>query len=155
MFRGMGRVYEEFSYSIPNLILLAITLPAARWFQGRWTPYGIGIAVALATAGSACVLIGRVLFVLHLPFSRFLRVAIVPGLAPYAIAGVLAWPVTQLVNLVNRWQGAGILLVAGILYSVAAIAVLNRWVLTDAEKQKEIGWYRRGLGMLRGREVTA
>jgi hypothetical protein len=32
---------------------------------------------------------------------------------------------------------------------------LNRWVLTDAEKQKEIGWYRRSLGMLRGKEVTA
>jgi O-antigen/teichoic acid export membrane protein len=155
MFRGMGRVYEEFNYTIPNLILLGITLPAARWIEGRWTPYGIGVAVALATAGSACVLMGRVLFVLHLPLTRFLRVVIVPGLAPYAIAAVLAWPVAQLVAMVNRWQGAGILLIAGILYTAAAIAVLNRWVLTDAEKQKEIGWYRRSLGMLRGKEVTA
>ncbi len=155
MFRGMGRVYEEFTYSIPNLILLSITLPAARWIEGRWTPYGIGVAVALATAGSACVLMGRVLFVLHLPLTRFLRVVIVPGLAPYAIAAALAWPVTQLVAKVNRWQGAGVLLAAGILYSLAAIVVLNRWILTDAEKQNEIGWYRRGLGMLRGREVTA
>ena len=87
MFRGMGRVYEEFTYSIPNLILLGITLPAARWIEGRWTPFGIGVAVAVATAGSACVLMGRVLFVLHLPLTRFLRVVIVPGLAPYAIAG--------------------------------------------------------------------
>ncbi|MFZ0337408.1 MAG: hypothetical protein WAL45_05205 [Terracidiphilus sp.] len=155
MFRGMGRVYEEFTYSIPNLILLGITLPAARWIEGRWTPYGIGIAVALATAGSACVLMGRVLFVLHLPLTRFLRLVIFPGLAPYVIAAALAWPVTRLVAMVDRWQGAGVLLAAGILYSLTAIAVLNRWVLTDAEKQREIGWYRRGLGMLRGREVTA
>ena len=84
MFRGMGRVYEEFTYSIPNLILLGVTLPAARWIEGRWTPFGIGVAVAVATAGSACVLMGRVLFVLHLPLTRFLRVVIVPGLAPYA-----------------------------------------------------------------------
>jgi O-antigen/teichoic acid export membrane protein len=155
MFRGMGRVYEEFTYSIPNLILLGITVPAAHWIEGRWTPFGIGAAAAVATAGSACVLMGRVLFVLDLPLTRFLRVVIVPGLAPYAIAGALAWPVTQLVAMVNRWQGAGVLLAAGILYAVAAIAVLNRWVLTDAEKQKEIGWYRRGLGMLRRKEVTA
>jgi O-antigen/teichoic acid export membrane protein len=155
MFRGMGRVYEEFTYSIPNLILLGITIPASRWIEGRWTPYGIGVAAAVATAGSACVLMGRVLFVLDLPLTRFLRVVIVPGLAPYAIAGVLAWPVTQLVAMTNRWQGAGVLLAAGILYSVGGIAVLNRWVLTDAEKQKEFRWYRRSLGMLRGREATA
>jgi O-antigen/teichoic acid export membrane protein len=155
MFRGMGRVYEEFTYSIPNLILLGITLPAAHWIEGRWTPYGIGVAVAVATVGSACVLMGRVLFVLHLPLTRFLRVVIVPGLAPYVIAALLAWPVTQLVAMVNRWQGAGVLLAAGMLYAAGAIAFLNRWILTDAEKQKEIGWYRRGLGMLRRREATA
>jgi len=28
---------------------------------GSWTPLGIGVAVALATAGSACELMGRVL----------------------------------------------------------------------------------------------
>jgi O-antigen/teichoic acid export membrane protein len=155
MFRGMGRVYEEFTYSIPNLILLGVTLPAARWIEGRWTPYGIGVAVAVATAVSACVLMGRVLFVLHLPLTRFVRMVIVPGLAPYVIAGALAWPVSQLVAMMNRWQGAGVLLAAGMLYTAGAIAVLNRWVLTDAEKQQEIRWYRRGLGMLRDREATA
>jgi hypothetical protein len=98
---------------------------------------------------------GRVLFVLHLPLTRFLRVVIVPGLAPYLIAGALAWPVAQLVAVVNRWQGAAVLLVAGIFYTAGAVAVLNRWVLTDAEKQKEISWYRRSLEMLRRREATA
>ena len=98
MFRGMGRVYEEFTYSIPNLILLGVTLPAARWIEGRWTPFGIGVAVAVATVVSACVLMGRVLFVLHLPLTRFLRVVIVPGLAPYAgCRAAMAWPVAQLV----------------------------------------------------------
>ena len=155
MFRGMGRVYEEFTYSIPNLVLLGITLPASRWIEGRWTPFGIGVAVAVATAGSACVLMGRVLFVLHLPLTRFLRVVIVPGLAPYAIAAPLAWPVAQLAAAMNRWQGAGVLLAAGILYAAGVMAVLNGWVLTDAEKQKELSWCRRGLGMLWGGEVAA
>ena len=125
MFRGMGRVYEEFTYSIPNLLLLGITLPASRWIEGRWTPFGIGVAVAVATAVSACVLMGRVLFVLHLGLAQFVRVVIVPGLAPYAIAGLLAWPVVELVALMNRWQGAGILFSAGILYLAAVMAVLE------------------------------
>jgi O-antigen/teichoic acid export membrane protein len=155
MFRGMGRVYEEFTYSIPNLILLAVTLPAAHWIEGRWTPLGIGAAAAVATVGSACVLMGRVLFVLHLPLTRFLRVVIVPGLAPYLIAALLAWPVAQLVAATNRWQGAGVLLSAGILYLAGVVAVLNRWVLTDAERQKELKWCRRGMGILRGEEATA
>jgi len=155
LFRGMGRVYEEFTYSIPNLVLIAITLPAARWIVGRWTPMGVGAAVSLATVGSACVLMGRVLFVLELPLSRFLRVVIVPGLAPYLIAGALAWPVTQFAAEANRWQGAGVLLAAGLLYLVAVISVLNRWVLTSAEKHKELSWCRRSLGIFRGGEAMA
>ncbi len=58
IFRGMGRVYEEFNYSIPNILMLGITLPVARWIEGRWTPIGIGVAVSVATAVSACVLMG-------------------------------------------------------------------------------------------------
>ena len=111
--------------------------------------------MAVATAGSACVLMGRVLFVLHLPLARFLREVIVPGLVPYLIACVLAWPVARAVAMVGRWEGAAILLAGGIVYLAVAILLLNRWVLTDAEKEQEMKWYRRGLGMLCGREATA
>jgi O-antigen/teichoic acid export membrane protein len=155
MFRGMGRVYEEFTYSIPNLLLLGITLPAARWIEGRWTPFGIGLAVSLATAGSACVLMGRVLFVLDLPLTRFLRVVILPGMAPYVVAAIMFWPVAVLVAASNRWQGAGVLTIAGLVYAAGVVAVLHRWVLTSEEKQKGIGICRRGLSILRGREATA
>jgi hypothetical protein len=155
IFRGMGRVYEEFTYSIPNLALLAVTLPAARWIEGRWTPLGIGAAVCLATAGSACVLMARVLWVLDLRLTRFLRVVIVPGLAPYLVAGMLAWPVARLVAEVNRWQGVGVLLAAGLIYAAGGIAVLHWWVLTDEEKHKGIGLIRHGLGVLRGQEAAA
>jgi O-antigen/teichoic acid export membrane protein len=155
VFRGMGRVYEEFTYSIPNLVLLAVTLPAARWIEGRWTPFGIGLAVSLATAGSACVLMGRVLRVLDLRLKHYLRVVILPGLLPYLVAGALAWPVARLVGELNRWQGAGVLLAAGLIYAAGCIAVLQWWVLTDEEKQKGLGLIRRGLGILRREEVAA
>ena len=153
--RGMGRVYEEFSYSIPNLLFLAVMMPAARWIEGRWTPFGIGAAVCLATACSACVLMGRVLWVLDLRLTRFLRVVILPGVTPYLVAGALAWPVALLVAQVNRWQGAGVLLAAGLLYAAGGFAVLHRWVLTDEEKHKGLELVCHGLGVFRRREVAA
>jgi hypothetical protein len=155
IFRGMGRVYEEFNYSIPNLVMLAVTLPVSRWIEGRWTPFGIGVAVSVATAGSACVLMGRVLFVLDMKLTRFLRVVIVPGFSCYAVAGLLAWPIARLVAASNRWQGAGVLVAAGILYAAILVAVLYRWVLTDDEKQKGYGLVNRGLEVFRSREATA
>lgn len=155
MFRGMGRVYEEFTYSIPNLLLLGITLPMARWMEGRWTPFGIGAAVSVATVISASILMGRVLFVLELPLATYLRVVIVPGLAPYLLAGLLAWPVAALVAALGRWQGAAVVVAAGVVYALATTAVLHRWVLTSEEKQKGMGLFQRGLEILRGREATA
>jgi O-antigen/teichoic acid export membrane protein len=153
--RGMGRVYEEFTYSVPNLLFLAVTLPAARWIEGRWTAFGIGAAVCLATALSACVLMGRVLVVLELPLGRFLRVVIAPGAAFYLVAGVLAWPASELVAQVSRWQGAGVLAVTGILYAIGAMVVLERWVLTGEEKQRGRELIRRRMGSFVGGEAAA
>jgi len=155
IFRGMGRVYEEFNYSIPNLLLLAITLPLSRWIEGAWTPFGIGVAVSVATVLSACVLMGRVLFVLDLKLSRFLRVVVLPGFSCYAVAGLLAWPATQLVAAVNRWQGVAVLLATGLLYAAGLLMVFRWWVLTDGEKQEGYRLVNRGLGLFRGREATA
>jgi O-antigen/teichoic acid export membrane protein len=155
IFRGMGRVYEEFNYSIPNLLLLAITLPMSRWIEGRWTPFGIGVAVSVATAVSACVLMGRALFVLDLKLTRFLRVVVVPGFSCYVVAGLLAWPAARLVAELNRWQGAGVLFAVGFLYLAGMVAVLHRWVLTDEEKQDGYRLVHRGLQVFRGREATA
>jgi O-antigen/teichoic acid export membrane protein len=153
--RGMGRVYEEFTYSVPNVLLLGVTLPASRWILGRWTPLGIGVAVALATAGAACVLMGRVLYVLDLRLTRFLRVVILPGFAPYVAASLLAWPTARLVAAVSRWQGAGVVLAAALIYVAGVVAMLHWLVLTDEEKQKGLEVARQILGVFRSREATA
>jgi O-antigen/teichoic acid export membrane protein len=155
IFRGMGRVYEEFNYSIPNLIVVAVALPMSRWIEGAWTPLGIGVAVGVATAISACVLMGRVLFVLDLKLFRFLRAVVMPSFACYALAAMLAWPTWWLVGMVNRWQGAGILFCIGVLYMAGLAAVLYAWILTSEEKKMCNRTLQRGLGKFSGREVTA
>jgi len=155
IFRGMGRVYEEFTYSIPNLLLLAVTLPLARWIEGRWTALGIGVAVCAATVLAAFVLMGRVFVVLKLRLGPFLRQVIVPGITPYLAAGALAWPVAHFVARVNRWQGAGVILAGGILYSAGILSVLYRWILTEVERHQVDKYIGLGFGFLRTREATA
>jgi O-antigen/teichoic acid export membrane protein len=155
IFRGMGRVYEEFNYSIPNLLLLAVTLPLARWIEGRWTALGIGVAVCAATVLAAVVLMGRVFVVLKLRVGPFLGAVIVPGITPYLVAGALAWPVAHFVVRVNRWQGAALIGVAGILYSAGVLVVLYRWVLTETERRQVGKYIGLGLGFLGTREATA
>lgn len=155
MFRGMGRVYEEFTYSIPNLLLLGVTLPVAHWLQGGWTPFGIGVAAAVATVLSASVLMGRALYVLDLRLTEFLRVVIVPGLAPLAVAALLAWPVSLAVQAAGRWQGAGIVVAFGLIYLAASLVILYRWVLTDNEKNQGLNLLQRSMSKVRRQELAA
>jgi O-antigen/teichoic acid export membrane protein len=79
LLRGMGKVYEEFTYSIPNLLLLGVTLSVTWWTQRQWTALGIGIAVALATVLSACILLLRVHHVIGIQWRRFLGYVLLPG----------------------------------------------------------------------------
>ena len=98
---------------------------------------------------------GRVLFVLDLSLQRFLRVVVLPGLAPYVVAGLLAWPVARLVAETNRWQGAGVIAAVGLFYAVAVVAILHYWVVTNEEKQKGIRLVRQVLGIFRSQGATA
>ena len=132
--RGMGRVWEEFSYSVPNLIFLAITLPASWVIAHGWTALSIGISVATATVFSSCVLMGRVMRVLHVPLGGFLKRVIAPGLLPYVAAVLLAWPVDHLADRLGRWPGAGMLVVAGLLYTALTVVLLDRVAFGSEER---------------------
>jgi hypothetical protein len=57
--------------------------------------------------------------------------------------------------MVNRWQGAGVLVAVSAIYTAVVLLTLQRWVLTDAEKHRGLGMIRRALGLVRGGEATA
>ncbi len=134
--RGIGKVWEEFYYSIPNILFLALTLPLSYLYLHAWTTLGIGIAVASATVCSACVLMTRVLFALRVSLVDFLRLVIAPGLVPYFASAVLAWPVWWAVMRVNRWTGIAVLMTAGLLYSALIVSLLGAFFLRDHEKDQ-------------------
>ena len=155
LLRGMGRVYEEFSYSIPNVLLLAFTLPADWWIEKRWTALGIGVAVSVATAIAACGLLVRVYHLLGLAMSRFLTLVIVPGLVPFVVAACLAWPVAWAAGSLGRWTAAAALLLAGLLYLSITSLALCCVVFTAPEQERAKGMVRRALMAVRIREVAA
>jgi O-antigen/teichoic acid export membrane protein len=155
LLRGMGRVYEEFTYTIPNILLLGVTLPVAWWIQKSWTALGIGVAVSVATAIAACGLLARVHHLLGLPMRRFFSLVIAPGLVPFLTAALLAWPVAWAAHVLGRWQGAAVLLAAGLVYLAATSALLYRWVFSTSERVQARAMLLKVTALLSNREVAA
>ena len=134
--RGMGMVWEEFYYSVPNLIFLAVTVPLSYLYFEAWTTLGIGVAVAAATICSACVLMVRVIFVLRVSAGAYVKQVLLPGCVPYASAALLAWPVWWTRVRLGRWTGAGVVLAAGALHGAIMMALLYGSALNAQEKQQ-------------------
>ena len=135
--RGMGRVYDEFFYSIPNVIFLAMTVPASYVLGGHhWSVLGVGVAVMTATIFSSLVLLWRAHSVLEQSWWKWFSHAIAPGFMFYVVGGALAWPVAHFVALAGRLEGASILVLAGILYTTVSAAFLYQFILGPDEQAK-------------------
>ncbi|HCT60737.1 MULTISPECIES: hypothetical protein [Acidobacterium] len=143
--RGMGRVYDEFFYSVPNLLLLCLFVPASRLITGHWTTFAIGVAVFCATAGASCVLLARVQRVLGFRFWPYARMVLLPSVIFYAAGFALRVPVTTLVARFGRWPGMGILIAAGLVYTALSGLLLDRFILHPEERRMARQSIRRAL----------
>jgi len=132
--KGTGRPREEFFYSLPNLLALVILLPAARMFEGRWTALGIGTAVPLATIVAAAIFIWHANRLLEVGLEQYWKSVIRPGMLPYLIGLALTFPVTRLVSQGTRWENAGWIILAGIVYSVVFAVVVDRFIWETGER---------------------
>ncbi len=59
VFQGMGQVYEEFNYSIANLLLATVALSASRWIDGGWPHFGAGKALEIRLRPGEIILAPR------------------------------------------------------------------------------------------------
>jgi len=148
MLKGLGRPAEEFYYCIPNVLALALTLPAARLITGRWTALSIGGGVAVATVLSATFFVLRANRLMGVHLGEFLRRVVWPGIMPYLLAAPLALLFRAVPWGTGRWVLAGYVVSAGIGYSLVFLAA-TYWIILD---QGERWWFvaiaRQRLGRL-------
>ena len=134
MLRGMGRPGQEFVYSLGNLAVLAMAVPASWIIAGRWTVVGLGSAVAAATVVSAIIFICWANHLLAIPGRRYLEFVVIPGLVPYLVGLLFAIPAYYGVAHTSRWGGAALMTLVGALYSAVLVAVVSLSVLEPGER---------------------
>jgi O-antigen/teichoic acid export membrane protein len=142
--KGLGRPIEEIYYIVPNIILLAFTIPASRVILGHWSPLGLGSAVVVATLGSSLVFLIRAHFLLGVRWKQYIKLVLWPAAVPYIVGVLCAWPLWLIVPRVGRLSGAGVLLGIGFLYLLILLIALDRFVFSGAERE----WIR---SIVRGR----
>jgi len=152
--RGLGRIYDEFYYAVPNIVFLVIFLPLIRLYQGEWTSLGIGIGVGLSTVCAAAVLLWRVHRVLGVRWSDYIRDVFLPGLVPYVVGALIAFPTLRAVSSVSRIGGVAVLLVAGTIYSALVAFVYDRILFHASERIYVRETVQRVLRGLRSRKVA-
>jgi O-antigen/teichoic acid export membrane protein len=146
--RGIGHIYQEFWYAIPNVVFLVFTLAGVYVFMHGWSILGIGYAVSLATLFAAMVFLYRAHRVLHVSNWSYIYQVLLPGIVPYAAAACFSLPVTRMVSHHSRIAGVGILLVTGVLYTLLFGVVMHTLVLNDNERASWRTLFQRGLNML-------
>ena len=149
--KGIGRPKEEFYYCIPNVIILLIAVPLSWLILGQWTVLGIGTAVASSTVLAAVYFLVHANRVLEIGAGTYLRSVVLPGVVPYALAAVFAWPAYYAVAHTNRWLAAACLAVLGAIYSVLLLIVIVRMVLEPGERL----WFQAVLQSKAGRFLPA
>jgi O-antigen/teichoic acid export membrane protein len=123
--RGAGHARRELVYFTLQLVLVALTVGLGFWHWGRQLEVIVG-GVAVSMVTSALVYIYYSNHFVAVSAGRFSVSALLPGLVPYAWAGV----VRLLASPVVVWAGTDrlslllLLAMAGLVYAVAAGATL-------------------------------
>jgi len=134
MLRGLGQPQQEFVYSLTNLFMLAVALPAAWLIIGSWTVVGIGLAVASATIISATIFILWANRLLGVPYRLYLAYVAFPGFVPYLVGALFTLPSYYAIPHMTRWQGAAFMGVVGCCYTGVLLLVIVFGVLQVGER---------------------
>ncbi len=136
--KGVGRPKAEFHYGIPNILAIFITMPIFWLVFGKFTAIGIALSVTTATVMAAVWFLRHANGLLNVSLGEYFKGVVWPGVVPYLIGLPFAWPVLMLTQRLNRWEGAGVVIVAGLLYSVLVLVVVERFVFETGERH----WFR-------------
>jgi O-antigen/teichoic acid export membrane protein len=136
--RGMGRPWQDFAFTAPNMLLAVVMIPLSRLVLGRWSAVGLGTAMAGASIAASIIFVIYANRIFEIPRWQYFRAVVVPSLIPYLVGELVAIPLWRIVAGMNRWPGAAVVGFAGILYLIVLALVIDRVVLTSEERR----WFR-------------
>jgi O-antigen/teichoic acid export membrane protein len=136
--KGVGRPKEEFHYAIPNVISVLIAAPLIRLILGQWTAIGIGYSVTLATLAAAIYFLYHANRILGIPIGAYMKGVVWPGLVPYLVGIIFTFPVYYASAHLGRWQLAGVVVAAGLLYSALLAFIIVQFVFESGERH----WFK-------------
>jgi O-antigen/teichoic acid export membrane protein len=136
--RGIGRPWQDFAFTLPNFLLLVVMIPLSRLILGRWSVMGIGTAMSGATIVASIGFVVHANRIFEIPWRQYFHAVVVPALIPYLVGELVAIPLGRIVPGLTRWNGAGVVGLAGIFYLVILAAVIDQVVLTREERR----WFR-------------
>ena len=133
--KGVGRPKEEFHYAIPNILALFVTMPVF-WlmYGGKFTAQGIGLSVTGATVLAAIWFLIHSNRLLNVSFGQYFKTVVWPGIVPYLVGLPISIPLLMITEKLTRWQSAGVVILAGLLYSLMVLLVVVRFVFESGER---------------------
>jgi O-antigen/teichoic acid export membrane protein len=132
--KGLGRPKEEFYYALPNVAALLLAVPLFRIAMGQWTAVGIGMAVTVSTIAAALFFLRHANRILNVNAWQYIRTVVWPGVVPYLVGLIFTYPVLSLSSHLNRVEAAGVVLAAGLAYTVLLAFITIRFVLETGER---------------------
>jgi O-antigen/teichoic acid export membrane protein len=138
MLRGIGRPWQEFAYTVPNILLAAAFIPFSHLVLGKWSAIGLGTAVALAQVIASIVFLVRANGLFEVSWWQYCRMVFLPSLIPYAVGGLFVVPLSHFIASTGRWNGVAVLGLSGTFYAIVSTLLIDRIVLARDERL----WFR-------------
>ncbi len=134
--RSVGKPARELVYSVTQLLLIILTVALGFLWKGK-TVIVICVAVAISMLLSALIYQAYTNRYLGVGMGEYARQVLVPGIAPYPVGFVCAWLARPLFDWAGtgRWQMLPVLAACGIVYGLAATALLYRVMCDWGERE--------------------
>jgi O-antigen/teichoic acid export membrane protein len=136
VFRGSGRLGNEFIYHGLRIVMLALAVGVVYWIIGV-SVAALGIALALGLCGAALLYMAHNHRTLGLPLAHLATQFLLPALLQFAIGGVLylGW-LAFVPPGIGRWVTLALLAPCGLLHCTLCCTAL--WRLLDGDERSKV-----------------
>lgn len=129
IFRGIDRTGKEFEYMLVQFVLVLVWIPCLSALFGL---FGAALGFSMAAVAASLFFFQRACKGLGIPLGLCLQETLAPGLAA-VLAAIPVRLVLMVAPPLSRWGTVLVLLLLGLAYCVATLAILRRYFLRPDE----------------------